>query len=293
MRILTRVDFDGVTCVVLLKHVFGKETPVTWIEPNDMDRGKVEIKSGDIIANLPYDPRCALWFDHHVTNKVDRAYKGLFKVAPSAAGVIYEYYKEKLSGFSELVAYTDKIDSANLSPDEIASPEKYPYIILSMSLFGDTRTDSDYLNYIIDALENSDINDILKEDRVKKRIGQFIAQNEKLKAFLLSNTRIQEGVAILDTRGRADAPSGNKFLIYSLFPEVHVSVKVRADKRNDHNDVISIGHSIVNRACHVHAGQLVSAYGGGGHKGAGSCSFDSRKTEAHLKEIVDTLIKNK
>jgi len=38
------------------------------VEPKFMQDGQVEIRRGDVIANLPYDPNCTLWFDHHVTN---------------------------------------------------------------------------------------------------------------------------------------------------------------------------------------------------------------------------------
>jgi hypothetical protein len=290
MRILTRADFDGLACAVLLRHVHGKETPVAWVEPNDMDRGKVEIRPGDIVANLPHDPRCSLWFDHHPTNRVDREITGRFRVAPSAARVIFEHYGDRLSGFSELVDYADKIDTADYSPEEAAAPERHPYIVLSMTLSDEPP---DYLEVLVSALGRAGIGDVLKEDVVRQRIERFNARSERLKAFLLSHVEVREGVALLDTRGKEDTPPGNKFLIYALFPDVHVSVKVRADKRNANNDVISVGHSIVNRTCNVDSGKLVSRYGGGGHRGAGSCSFASHRTDAVLREILEELIRNR
>jgi oligoribonuclease NrnB/cAMP/cGMP phosphodiesterase (DHH superfamily) len=286
MRILTRADFDGVACVFLLRQVFGADTPVAWTEPNAMDRGKVEVRSGDILANLPFDPRCSFWFDHHPTNKGEHEFEGRFRTAPSAARVIYEYYEDRLSGFSELVAYADKIDTADFSAEEISAPEKHPYIILSMIL-PDEPPDT-----LINGLGAAGIDALLRQDDMQNKIAQFTAQSEVLKAFLLSHVQVSKGVALLDTRGQEDTPLGNKFLVYSLFPHVYVSVKVRADKWNEGNDVISIGHSIVNRTCNVHAGLLVSQYSGGGHRGAGSCSFESHKTDAYLEEILDILSRN-
>ena len=112
MRIVTRPDFDGIVCAVLLMDALGLKEPVRWVEPNALQRGKVEICKGDIIANLPYHDKCSLWFDHHYTNRVYRSVRGVFKIAPSAAGLIYEYYKDRLKrDYSELVTATDKIDS--------------------------------------------------------------------------------------------------------------------------------------------------------------------------------------
>jgi uncharacterized UPF0160 family protein len=92
MRIVTRPDFDGVVCAVLLHDVETITEPVKWVEPGDVQRGLVEIHAGDIIANLPYDDRCTMWFDHHFTNRIDKPFKGAFREAPSAAGIIYDFY---------------------------------------------------------------------------------------------------------------------------------------------------------------------------------------------------------
>ena len=108
------------------------DQPIKWAAPNDMQKGRVAITTDDIIANLPYHENCALWFDHHYTNRIDQPFEGLFRIAPSAAGIVYEYYKERLPhDFCELIIATDKIDSADLNLDEILNPEKYPYILPS------------------------------------------------------------------------------------------------------------------------------------------------------------------
>ena len=292
-RIITRPDFDGIACAVLLRAVSKSNLPILWVEPNDIDRGKIEVKEGDVIANLPYDTSCSLWFDHHKTNKIESEFIGSFKVAPSAASVIMEYYSDELSRFSELVFYADKIDSATLTSEEILSPEKHPYIILSMTLHGDSKNDFEYCNWLVEKLAKQDIQEIITADIVRDRIDAFVKQNDTLKSFIIKNATHHDGVALIDTRGKPDMPRGNKFMIYSLFPDTHVSVHVRRDKRNDNCDVISVGHSIINRTCNVHAGNLVAAYSGGGHQGAGSCSFGVEKTDEILSEIMEILVCNR
>ena len=82
MRIVTRPDFDGIVCAVLLYEALQIDEPVKWVEPNDLQKGRVNIHNQDVIANLPYDENCALWFDHHYTNRINTSFKGAFKIAP-------------------------------------------------------------------------------------------------------------------------------------------------------------------------------------------------------------------
>ncbi len=116
MRIVTRPDFDGVVCAVVLEEALTHTERTLWVEPNDMQQGTVEIREGDVIANLPYDSACSLWFDHHATNRVETPFEGAFGVAPSAAGLVWGYYKDRIKkDFSELIRQADRIDSADLT----------------------------------------------------------------------------------------------------------------------------------------------------------------------------------
>ena len=93
MRIVTRPDFDGVVCAVLIGDALSIDTPPRWLEPNDFQKETVDIRAGDVVANLPYHPACDIWFDHHSTNRVDGAFKGLFRAAPSAARNVFDYFQ--------------------------------------------------------------------------------------------------------------------------------------------------------------------------------------------------------
>ncbi|HXV48340.1 MAG TPA: DHH family phosphoesterase [Candidatus Binatia bacterium] len=99
MRLVTRADFDGLVCGALVTK-FERVDDYLFVEPKFMQDGLVEIRSGDIITNLPYHPSCTLWFDHHITNTTPNfpqpimPGKGGFRLAPSAARVVYEYYSE-------------------------------------------------------------------------------------------------------------------------------------------------------------------------------------------------------
>jgi len=293
LRIVTRPDFDGIVCAVLLKDALGINSPVRWIEPGVLQKGLVDIEPDEIIANLPYHPRCGLWFDHHVSNRPDGPFEGAFEIAPSAAGVIYRYYRDSLTGnYTELVRATDKIDAADLSLEEVLKPENDPYILLSMTVNGQDPTGPAYWDTLVDLLAGHPIESVLSDTEVKERCRQAISQNDRFKDVLLAYTTISDGVAVTDLRTFNPAPVGNRFLIYSLFPEAIVSVKIRYDDTDRQTVITSAGHSIFNRNCRVNLGQMFARFEGGGHAGAGACSFHVDKLKAYLPEIMKILSEN-
>ncbi len=293
MRIVTRPDFDGIVCAVLLHEAMDIREPVKWVEPNAVQRGMVEIRKGDIIANLPYDDRCSFWFDHHYTNRIYRSFKGVFRIAPSAAGIIFGHYKDKFKrDYSELVTATDKIDAADLSLDEVLHPEKHGYIMLSMTVVNGGEPDEPYWNKLIDLLRKYDLQRVLDDREVKGRCRRVIEQNEKYAIYLKKNTRLDKHVSITDFRHLENIPAGNRFLVYSLFPDAVVNLRIRYEKNNKEMTAANIGHSIFNRRCNVNAGLLLADFGGGGHRGAASARFVSSKADTYIPQIIDALQKN-
>lgn len=293
MRIVTRPDFDGIVCAVLLYEAMDIKEPVKWVEPNALQRGMVDIRKGDIIANLPYDDRCSFWFDHHYTNRIYRPFNGVFKIAPSAAGIIFNHYKDRFKrDYSELVTATDKIDAAELSLDEVQHPEKHGYVLLSMTVVNSGEPDEAYWNKLVDLLRKYDLQRVLDDPEIKQRCGQVIELNEKYAVYLKKNTRLDKQVSITDFRKLENIPAGNRFLVYSLFPDSVVNLRIRYEKKNKAMTAVNIGHSIFNRRCNVNAGLLLADFGGGGHRGAASTRFESSKEDIYLPQIIDALQKN-
>jgi nanoRNase/pAp phosphatase (c-di-AMP/oligoRNAs hydrolase) len=293
MRIITRPDFDGVVCAALLYETEEITEPVKWVEPNDMQRGLVDVRSGDIIANLPYDDRCSLWFDHHFTNKIDKPFEGAFKIAPSAARVIFDFYKDKFKrDYSELIKQTDKIDAADLSLDEVLYPEKYGFVILSMTVLGMDGYDEGYWNRLVHLIRKSNINEVLDDPEVKAQCEVMKQKNMIYKDILKQFTRVQKHLSITDFRNFNKTPAGNRFLVYSMFPETVASVTIRYDDKDRKRIAVSVGHSIFNRNCKVNVGRMLTAFGGGGHRAAASCRFDAEKADDYIPKIIDILLKN-
>jgi len=293
MRVVTRPDFDGIVCAVLLYEALDIRGPVKWVEPNALQRGMVDIRKGDIIANLPYDDRCSFWFDHHYTNRIYRSFNGVFKIAPSAAGIIFSHYKNRFKrDYSELVTATDKIDAAELSLDEVLHPEKHGYVLLSMTVANGGEPDEAYWNKLVDLLRRYDLQRVLDDPEIKQRCRQVIELNEKYAVYLKKNTRLDKHVSITDFRKLENIPAGNRFLVYSLFPDSVVNLRIRYEKKNKEMTAVNIGHSIFNRRCNVNAGLLLADFGGGGHRGAASTRFESSKADTYLPQIIDALQKN-
>ncbi|MFH0977351.1 MAG: exopolyphosphatase [Spirochaetota bacterium] len=294
MRIVTRPDFDGVVCAVLLMDVMNISEPIKWIEPYEMRFGNDDIRDGDIITNLPYVENCSLWFDHHYSNKTDKSFKGAFEIAPSAAGIIYNYYLKNFSkDFSELVKETDKIDSATFTLDEVLFPEKYPYLKLYFTLSGRNKADETYWNKIVKLLSRYNITEIISDPEVKKRCNIILEQDREYKNYLKQYTFVKKHLTITDFRSMSQEPRGNRFLVYSIFPNSLVNLKIRYDNVNREKVIISLGQNIFNRQSKVHLGHLVSQYGGGGHSGAGSCHFHISEAEERITEIIDILLLDK
>jgi hypothetical protein len=293
MRIVTRPDFDGIVCAVLLYEAMDIREPVKWVEPNALQRGLVDIRKGDIIANLPYADRCSFWFDHHYTNRIYRPFNGVFKIAPSAAGIIFNHYKDRFKrDYSELVTATDKIDAAELSLDEVQHPEKHGYVLLSMTVVNVGEPDEAYWNKLVDLLRKYDLQRVLDDPEIKQRCGQVIELNGKYAVYLKKNTRLDKQVSITDFRKLENIPAGNRFLVYSLFPDSVVNLRIRYEKKNKAMTAVNIGHSIFNRRCNVNAGLLLADFGGGGHRGAASTRFESSNADTYLPLIIEALQKN-
>lgn len=295
MRIVTRPDFDGIVCAVLLLEAEDDTMDILWVEPNEIQSGTADIRQGDIIANLPWHPNASLWFDHHVSNRPKETVDGAFEIAPSAAGVIYKYYQDKGkldNTFDELVEHTDIIDSADLTKDQVRAPEDYPHIILSMTIQNKGFEDIPYWDRLVQMLRKTDIHGILEDPDVDRRCQSVIKENHEFSRHLTDHTTLMDKISVTDFRSLEKVPSGNRFLTYSLFPETIASVKIRYLDNNKTHVLLSVGHSIFNAHCQVNVGELLARYGGGGHAGAGGCTLDAEGAQGKIDEILAVLKAN-
>ena len=300
MRLLTRSDFDGLACAVFLKEA-GIIDHFKFVHPKDLQDGLVEVSSDDCLANVPFVEGCGLWFDHHSSEEERNAYQGKYegesRHSPSCAHIIYDYYggKEKYPNFDALLEAVDKVDSANLTINEILHPTDW--ILLGFIM--DPRTglgrfhDFAISNYqlmekMIDWCHTKDIHEILCEPDVKERIELYWDQNDKFIGMVKAHSKVENGIILSDLRGVDPIYTGNRFLIYSLYPEANISVWI-VNGKGGLGCSAAVGYSVLNRSCSIDVGKLMLKYGGGGHKVVGTCQFNDEEMELGLKNLIEEM----
>ena len=299
MRLLTRSDFDGLACATLLMEL-GVIDSWKFVHPKDMQAGEVEVTGNDVLANVPYVKGCKMWFDHHSSEYSrlgDISFEGESRLADSAARVIYEYYGgvKKLPHFEEMVTAVDKVDSAKLTREEILNPKGW--VLLGFIM--DPRTglgrfrDFTISNYqlmeklIIDCATKN-ISQILEDPDVAERVKLYFEQDALFRKMVAEFTRLDGNVIITDLRGVESIYAGNRFLVYSLYPEQNVSLWI-VDGRGKQNCAIAVGHSVLNRTCKADVGALMLKHDGGGHFQVGTCQVDYDKADDAIADIVANL----
>ncbi len=303
MRLVTRSDFDGLACGALLKKA-GIIDHWKFAHPKDLQDGLVEVGPDDCLANVPYVPGCGLWFDHHSSEHervdLEGKYEGESRLAPSCARIIYEYYggAETFPGLEDMMEGVDKVDSANLTKEEIKNPTGW--ILLGFLM--DPRTGlgrwreftiSNYalMEKLIDCCLELKIEEILELPDVKERIEIYWEQNEKFIEMVQKHTKIEKDVIISDLRGLDPIYTGNRFLIYSLYPEQNISAWI-VSGRGGKGCSCAVGYSVLNKTATLDVGKLMLKYGGGGHKAVGTCQFSDEKMEEELPKLLKELVEN-
>lgn len=302
-RLVTRSDFDGLVCAMLLKEI-GLIDEIKFVHPKDVQDGKVELSDHDITTNLPFDKRVNIAFDHHeselLRNKPED-YKGKYIIdgnARSAARVVYDYYggaKTFHRVSEEIMLAVDKGDSADFTKDEILNPTGW----VLMNFIMDARTGlgrfhnfriSNYalMMELIAYCVDHTIEQVLALPDVKERVDLYFEQQELFKAQLREITRIEDKVAVIDLRQQDVIYAGNRFMVYAMWPETELSVHVAWGFQKQ-NTAVMIGKSIINRNSDFNIGELCLSYGGGGHANAGTCQLDNDKIDTELPIILDKL----
>ena len=297
-RLVTRSDFDGLACAVLLKEL-DMISEIKFVHPKDMQDGTILISDNDITTNLPYVKGVHLAFDHHLSETIRLGERPANHIispdAPSAARVVYEYYggRARFPHVSEdMMVAVDKGDSAQFNRDEILNPQGW----VLMNFLMDARTGlgrfkefriSNYqlMMQLIDFCRNHDIDEILALPDVKERVDLYLEHQEAFRKQVERCTTVHGNLAVLDLRKEDTIYAGNRFMIYALFPQTNISIHILWGL-NKLNTVFAVGKSILNRTSKTNIGELMLKYGGGGHANAGTCQVDNDESDAVLKELI-------
>ena len=300
MRLVTRSDFDGLACGALLLEA-GVIDNWKFAHPKDLQDGLVPIDEIDCLANVPFVPGCGLRFDLHSSeferNELKGKYKGESRITPSCARIIYEYYggQEKFPNYTDMMVAVDKVDSGNLTIDEIQNPQGWILVGFLM----DPRTGlgrwrnftvSNYalMEKLMVACKTMTTEEILNMPDVKERIEVYNEQTERFKEMVKAHTHTEGNLIISDLRGVDPIYTGNRFMIYSMYPEQNISAWIVSGKGGEGCSA-AVGYSILNKNSKVTVGSLMLKYGGGGHEKVGTCQFTNENMASELPKMLEEL----
>ncbi len=300
-RLVTRSDFDGLVCAVLLEHLEMIDD-ILFVHPKDMQDGKVEITGNDITTNLPYVDGVHLAFDHHESETLRNDTHDnhvILPHAPSAARVVWDYYGGSGTFPDRWLAMmdaVDKADSAQYSEGEILHPRGWELLNFIMDprtglgRFRDFRISNyDLMMDLIERCKNHSIEEILLFPDVIERTDLYFAHEAKARQQIERCSTVHENLIVLDLTGEETIWPANRFLIYAMYPECNISIhKLWGFRRQ--NTVFATGKSIIDRGCTTNVGELMLRHGGGGHAAAGTCQVETADADRVLGELIDQIV---
>jgi hypothetical protein len=263
--------------------------------PQDITDKRLHVDEGDILANLPYHPACGMWFDHHLltesNEKPPAGFAGRHELAPSAARVIYDHYiadHPELERFQRLLDETDRLDSAQLSADDVLSPKGYVLLGFTLDPRSGLGSWESYFHSLVDLLKTRPIEEVLARPEVADRVERMRAQDEAFRRVTREHSRLEGNVVVTDFRSLEQPPVGNRFLVYTLYPEANISLRVHRAPGPAHI-AVAVGHSIFNRTSNTNVGELMARHNGGGHKGAGTCLLPADDADRLVDELIQIM----
>jgi hypothetical protein len=296
MRIVTRGDFDGLVCAALLTEAETIER-IVFAEPREIQERTFSISSEDIIVNLPYHSSCGIWFDHHVSEidlgAAPKIFTGHYGLAPSCARIVYDFYQKPdwKKRFGKLIDATDNIDSAKLNLEDILLPTGWLRIAHSVDPRTGFHPSHKYFCDLVEWIKTEPLDAILREEPVVNRTREFFKAAEQFKRTLIEHSTLVDNVVVTDLRPLLTTPVGSRFLIYALFPEASVSVRLFYTEDQE-RVMIAVAKSVINHACSIDIGNMLAEYGGGGHLGAGTCAAYLDDADDIVDDIVGRLNSN-
>ena len=297
-RLVTRSDFDGLVCAVLLNEL-DLIDDIKFVHPKDMQDGKVDITERDITTNLPYVAAAHLAFDHHesetIRNTGERPNHIITAQAPSAARVVFDYYggAPAFPNISEdMMLAVDKADSAQFSLEEILQPTDWVllnYLMDSRTGLGRFRefrvSNYQLMMDLIKACRHHGIKEILQLPDVLERVELYFDHATRAREQIERCATVHTNLVVLDLREEETIFAANRFMIYALFPQCNISIHVLWGMQKQ-NTVFATGKSILDRGSQTNVGELMLKFGGGGHNAAGTCQVANDQAAVVLDALI-------
>ncbi|GEM_PF-1413891 len=299
VRIVTNSDLDAIVSAVLLRRVLPVGA-VKFVPLEDVKTGKFKVSPVDVVVNMPYIEGCSLWFDHHASNREPDEFEGRYNPkAPSAARVIYNYYRKRdlatrFAGLEHLLKETDRVDNADFKRDDIINPSGavlLSFLIDSHPLANHSVAENQLL---IELLDKGGAKAALDHTIFNKRAERFLKNLERGKKIMAQHIRNENGLLIMDYRKLTEKQRQlcqNKFIPFILDPEAHSFLRIK--ELNENKVKLGLGYNMFwpEEECPAHFGNLLARFEGGGHRRAAGCAVKKSRLKVVIQQIKSALKK--
>jgi len=329
-RIITHGNCtDGYSSAFVIKRFFNilfgtklseqeiQEIPVLGVQPQDIQAGKVQFSSSDIVVDLPKsDAKIFFWCDHHLTTKPTKELpqNHHWKATPSCTGFLIDIALENGAASSkELLEFKKVIDindSAAYTKKEIKEcyykQKSYPRpsALQKLTMIGSMFNTRDRIlnDEIFRTLLTSDLGETPLSSKSLWQLNPLMFYKAQLESFeqwrknvdtYLTYDADAKCVVQDDRKAKMNRGVPDRFYSYMKFPEAsyHVNLRIIEDEKKCR---LGIGSNIFHKErCKVNIGELCQEVGkrfggsGGGHFAVGGAVIKSDEVDEALKFILE------
>lgn len=286
--LFTKSDFDGLVCAALLKNA-GMVNNIVFVHGFDVEQGRVEIKEGDIMCNLPETAPCKLCFN----------YGAGLNDAKSSARLVYDYIGENASYENkdlvlDLLHAVDKAQSGEFTIEDVLEPKAWDmlnFIMDSRTGLGRVRAFrmSNYaiMMRLVDFLLSYSPDKILEMPDIKERLDYYEDSKDEYREMLEYNSREDGGILIIDLRDEQYLKPANRFMKYAIYPDCEVAIQIMWGLRQK-NTVFALGSSIFSKSM-LDLENIISEFGGMGHRYSGSIQVENANADEVLTKLIEKI----
>lgn len=297
---ITHSDLDGLVSTMLAGISFNFEPEqVFFARPSDAQKGLIDVFNKEtVVTDLPYVLGSTFWFDHHLSNILDgpRKIPGIRKIAPSCAGILKK--EQEIQGYDRLVEETDRIDSLQLTGEEIINPQEYYLLSKLINEDIDGRDTISFNHYLTRLMKDNDgdIKKIFTDPKVQEKIEEFSQMQRIVRPYLKRTMQLQDDILIVDLLSVPSNVYNRCAFMYDPFvlgEGTKSSVMTRLYHPNQNTQLVRFqvlaNKFTSDKMFDRNIGTFLHSHGGGGHPYSGGVTVPIEKFEETYKGIMNFL----
>jgi len=283
-KILVHDDFDGLVSSVLLSI----KLKTNIVEFYEHDK-KYRVNKNTVIADLPYQKGAGMWFDHHITSKINKKFKGRFSLDKSCATTIYNHFNKKFPRYyKSIIKKANKSDSGSYTTADIKNYNKVYLLdrIGFLAPFNNSKEKLLFFKIMFNHFKNErPFNDLFKNEYIKKLVKRIKNEDKKSLAFVRKNGIIKNKTLVINSSNKNITL--NPFYIYVRYPKCKYVMII--SRKKSKLGILLTFNKFYNTKHTSNIGGILKRYGGDGHKVIGGCRINKKYKEKVLNEILKKL----